>query len=438
MNLQFCSLIVNYDLPWNPQKVEQRIGRCHRFGQKHDVTVINFINSSNKVEQRIYELLSTKFSLFSEVFGASDEILGKLDSENSIEKSISEIYRNCRTEEEIDEAFNVLQDQFSSEIDESLSNAKQKLIDNFEEDIQQYFSDMMINTEKKLSDIERIFWSLTKLVLQDKATFDDENYILKVYAIPSLNGEYKISSRNENNMYMDYNSNTKLGQYVLNQARNCSHHNVASVKFDISNYPYKITEIEKLKGKKGLISFNKFIIDSFEREEYLFFSGITDDKNYLDDNLLRKLFRLECIESYNNELPKKLQNIVSENVQLSANKLFQESSIKNNSYLADEISKINNWADDKIQSIQYDTELMREQRKELRKQSDLCTNTNDKMKIDEEISKLTIKISKSWMEIAEIEENIEKSRKNKVDAIRKENMKNSHLDNIFEIEFEVV
>ena len=58
LNLQFCSLVINYDLPWNPQRVEQRIGRCHRFGQKFDVTVINFINNSNKVEQRIYELLN--------------------------------------------------------------------------------------------------------------------------------------------------------------------------------------------------------------------------------------------------------------------------------------------------------------------------------------------------------------------------------------------
>lgn len=42
LNLQFCSMVINYDLPWNPQVVEQRIGRCHRFGQKHDVAVINF------------------------------------------------------------------------------------------------------------------------------------------------------------------------------------------------------------------------------------------------------------------------------------------------------------------------------------------------------------------------------------------------------------
>lgn len=52
INLQFCSLVINYDLPWNPQRIEQRIGRCHRYGQKHDVVVINFINENNEADKK--------------------------------------------------------------------------------------------------------------------------------------------------------------------------------------------------------------------------------------------------------------------------------------------------------------------------------------------------------------------------------------------------
>lgn len=437
LNLQFCSLIVNYDLPWNPQRVEQRIGRCHRFGQKHDVTVINFINSSNKAEQRIYELLSTKFNLFNQVFGASDEILGKLESENNIERAISDIYRVCRTEEEIEDAFNKLQAQFSFEIDENLTSTKQKIIDNFEEDLQQYFSDMMLNTEKSLNDIERTFWNLTKLVLKKDANFDDENYIIHVHSLPEFNGKYKISSRNENNNYMDYNSNTGLGKYVLEQAKKCSN-NVATVRFDITNYPYKLSEVENLKGTTGIITFNKYHISSFEDEDYLFFSGMTKSQKYLDNDIITKIFRLDCKEDYLVNFEQNIVAAIQENVKLTTNKLFNESSEKNNSYLNNEIIKINNWADDKIQAIQHNAELMREQRKELRKQSDLCTNTADKLRIETEISKLTSKISKSWMEIADIEEEVEETRKNKVEAIKKENMKSSSLENIFTIEFEVV
>jgi len=90
INLQFCSLLVNYDLPWNPQRVEQRIGRVHRYGQKHDVVVVNFINKGNRADERVFQLLNEKFRLFEGVFGASDEILGSIESGVDIERRIHE------------------------------------------------------------------------------------------------------------------------------------------------------------------------------------------------------------------------------------------------------------------------------------------------------------------------------------------------------------
>jgi SNF2 family DNA or RNA helicase len=97
VNLQFCSLVVNYDLPWNPQRIEQRIGRCHRYGQKHDVVVINFLNERNEADRRVHELLSEKFNLFSGVFGASDEVLGSIESGVDFERRVLAIYQQCRT-----------------------------------------------------------------------------------------------------------------------------------------------------------------------------------------------------------------------------------------------------------------------------------------------------------------------------------------------------
>src|SRR5439155_2628247 len=108
INLQFCSLVINYDLPWNPQRIEQRIGRCHRYGQKHDVVVVNFLNKKNAADQRVYQLLDEKFKLFSGVFGASDEVLGTIGSGIDFEKRIVDIYQSCRTEEQIQFNFDQL------------------------------------------------------------------------------------------------------------------------------------------------------------------------------------------------------------------------------------------------------------------------------------------------------------------------------------------
>ncbi len=112
-------MIVNYDLPWNPQRIEQRIGRCHRYGQKHDVVVVNFLNRKNEADQRVYQLLSEKFQLFEGVFGASDEVLGAVESGVDFEKRIAEIYNECRQPEEIKQAFDELQGELGSEISEA-------------------------------------------------------------------------------------------------------------------------------------------------------------------------------------------------------------------------------------------------------------------------------------------------------------------------------
>lgn len=69
-----------------PYEIEQRIGRCHRYGQEHDVVAINLLNTQNAADQRVYDILSKKFELFEGVFGASDIALGALESGTSFEK----------------------------------------------------------------------------------------------------------------------------------------------------------------------------------------------------------------------------------------------------------------------------------------------------------------------------------------------------------------
>ena len=75
LNLQFCDTLINYDLPWNPQRIEQRIGRCHRYGQTRDVTVINFLAKDNAAQRLTFDILSRKLDLFGSVLDASDHVL---------------------------------------------------------------------------------------------------------------------------------------------------------------------------------------------------------------------------------------------------------------------------------------------------------------------------------------------------------------------------
>lgn len=124
LNLQFCNIVINYDLPWNPQKIEQRIGRCHRYGQKNDVVAINLLNRQNKADMRVYEILSEKFKLFDGMFGSSDASLGLLESGMGFEKSILGIYQKCNTEQEFKRAF----DRLEKRIDSKTFDKSEKLM----------------------------------------------------------------------------------------------------------------------------------------------------------------------------------------------------------------------------------------------------------------------------------------------------------------------
>jgi adenine-specific DNA-methyltransferase len=125
LNLQFCDTIVNYDLPWNPQRIEQRIGRCHRYGQEHDVTVINFLASDNEAQKLTFEILSRKLDLFGKVLDASDVVLHEPSTDtpetlagavgSDFEGRLRRIYERARTVGEIEAELRRLREQMEEE-----------------------------------------------------------------------------------------------------------------------------------------------------------------------------------------------------------------------------------------------------------------------------------------------------------------------------------
>ncbi|MGF2617052.1 DEAD/DEAH box helicase [Rossellomorea vietnamensis] len=99
INLQFCHHIINFDLPWNPMRLEQRIGRVHRLGQTKDVHIYNFA-TKNTVEEHILKLLYEKITLFEKVIGQLDDILTKLDF-GKFEDHMEDIFTKSRSQGEM-------------------------------------------------------------------------------------------------------------------------------------------------------------------------------------------------------------------------------------------------------------------------------------------------------------------------------------------------
>jgi superfamily II DNA or RNA helicase len=103
-NLQFCHLLVNYDLPWNPMRIEQRIGRLHRLGQTHDVHVFNF-TARNTVEAYVLQIVHEKINMFRSVIGDLEMVLGPYAEAGSFEDAVFRIWAGARGEKDLDREF---------------------------------------------------------------------------------------------------------------------------------------------------------------------------------------------------------------------------------------------------------------------------------------------------------------------------------------------
>jgi len=268
INLQFCSLVINYDLPWNPQRIEQRIGRCHRYGQKYDVVVINFLNQRNYADQRVLQLLTEKFSLFSGVFGASDDVLGSIESGMDFEKRIQAIYETCRTREAIEEAFKELQNELEADISERIQQTQQLLLEHFDEDIHDLLKLQLDRAEQRLDKMSRLFWALSKHQLKDHARFNknDHSFHLSRPLIDQASaGRYQLIRRGDHSETLPnahiYRLTHPLGEWVIKTAKNQSLP-TAHIHFDYQAHGAKITVLERLLGQSGTLVLKRKWISS--------------------------------------------------------------------------------------------------------------------------------------------------------------------------------
>ena len=148
LNLQFCETVINYDLPWNPQRIEQRIGRCHRYSQQRDVTVVNFIAKDNEAHSLTFEILSQKLDLFGKVLDASDMVLHepRTDAPELVVSAVSlefetdlrNIYSRSRTLDEVTREIAALRDKIAGRRDayeKEYDRTSQIIESRFDEDV---------------------------------------------------------------------------------------------------------------------------------------------------------------------------------------------------------------------------------------------------------------------------------------------------------------
>lgn len=452
VNLQFCSLVINYDLPWNPQRVEQRIGRCHRYGQKHDVVVINLVNECNEADRRVLELLEQKFKLFSGIFGASDEVLGIIESGVDFEKRILSIYQECRTPEQIDAAFKRLQAELDEQIRTRLDETRRTLFEHFDEDVHERLRLRLADTQAQLDRVGKRFWALTRTMLDGRARFDDETltfvlhrppredlrrgrYHLISKAVPRHDGDAETATDGYDAFL--YRLSHPLGEYVLVTAKTLSTP-PAEVLFDVSGHPTRVVAAEALRGRAGYLTLARLVIESYEREEHLLFSGFDDDGRTLDQETIEKLFGLSGRLGTEVDIPPMVEQRLAAEVQRHAEATLSRSLEENNRYFQEAREQLERWADDMVLAAEKALKDTKEQIKALRREARHAATLEELHAIQEKMRRLEQKQRRQRQEIFRVEDEILDRRDHLIDQLERRLAQKQELERLFTIRWKVV
>jgi adenine-specific DNA-methyltransferase len=435
INLQFCSLVVNYDLPWNPQRIEQRIGRCHRYGQKHDVVVVNFLNRKNEADKRVYELLAEKFQLFEGVFGASDEVLGAIGSGVDFEKRIANIYQSCRKQEEIKQAFDKLQLELNFEIDEAMTRTRQKLLDSFDDEVREKLKVRDEASRAQLNRFERMLMKLTEHELDGNADFfDGSSFQLKGNPFPERDGDipdglYELPRRSgEAHLYR---LNHPLAEAIIHQAKNRELPTV-EIRFEYAAHEGKVSILEPLRGHSGWLSLSCFTVESLDQaEDHLLLAALSDMGQTIDEETATRLLTLPARVASpvkpTSETLKALDEILGGRKDAVQRTIAE----RNSRFFETEAEKLEGWADDLKLGLEREIKDIDRQIKEARRAATAALTLEEKLSGQKQIKALEAQRSQKRRSLFDAQDDVEARRDDFIRSLEAKLTQSTSADSLF-------
>jgi ERCC4-related helicase len=437
VNLQFCSLVINYDLPWNPQRIEQRIGRCHRYGQKHDVVVLNFIDSTNEADKRVHELLTQKFNIFDGVFGASDEVLGAIENGVDFERRIKGIYDNYREAHDIQREFDKLQEDLAHEINLQMVNTREKLFEHFDEDVLQ---NIKVDTTKSLDKYEQMLLALTKCELQGHLKDIDGGFV--VHTLPSQapkdipTGEYELPRR-KGDCHL-YRLKHPLAQWAIEKAK--SHKLEQShLVFCADAKNTKVSVVQELRGHSGQIKATKLTVESMKRaEDYIVLTGFNDAtiSEAMNPEVLEKLmaFPISRVSSSEFSEAPHLQDQMSRR----KTEILREITSRNLQYFEAEVEKLEAWSDDLKVVLEQDIKETDREIREVRRTAKVAPDLNEKLHWQKRLKDLERLRNKKRRDLFDKQDKVDDKREKLISVLEEKMDQKIEEHHLFTITWEVI
>ncbi|MDP2610474.1 MULTISPECIES: SNF2-related protein [unclassified Oceanobacter] len=438
INLQFCSVLVNYDLPWNPQKVEQRIGRVHRYGQKNDVVVVNFVNRKNPADQRVFQLLNEKLNLFEGVFGASDEILGAISNSIDIEKRIFEIYQKCRSDEAIETEFNRLQEDMKSILEIREETARLSLLNHFDRDVVTTLKTRRDESNDFLREYEQVLLDLAKAELPDADINRNHfNHLGKRYDLSWTQAQENSSEffrlqANEHYLAWDLVRQAKQRQLTL-----------ARLKFQYDQMEGQYADLKPWIGQHGILQVINIVFHYNKGksvENHLLVLAQTDAGHRLSLQTAAHLMRVPATTTTaTTTAPSQAvhqQYFAEWTAQVLEEKTLQTEQ-QLDQYLEQESTKLERWAEDKRAALMQTAKELDEQIASCRKENRQLASTTEKIKAKKALRKLERQRDDALTEYHQAKKQIEQQEDELLDEVSEKLALTSEVTILFTLEWEL-
>jgi hypothetical protein len=364
--------------------VEQRIGRCHRYGQKIDVTVVNLLNLKNQAEIRVHQLLEQKFLLFSGVFGASDEVLGAIEKGVDFERRVLEIVQNCRSDEQVVAAFKALEDDLQLNIDADMLDARKKLLENLDQDVVRLLQQRNQDIDGVMNVFDQRLMTLAKSELPDakfhegKPRFDWDG--------KTWTSEWPLADERGWGFFRlsDGNLATELAERA--KARSLP---TAALAFHYAPAEHGVlADVSALVGKRGWLTASIFRVKAAGKVlEQVLLAGVTDDGMSLEAATAERLF---LVPGADNGAPAQaLPETVLARQNALRQQLGDEAQRQSSRWFTEEEEKLERYGDDLEKSLDAEIDVIEDQMQELKRtmrQPDL--DLAEKVNIKRQISGL--------------------------------------------------
>jgi adenine-specific DNA-methyltransferase len=361
------------------------------------VVVVNFLNQTNAADQRVFQLLSEKFQLFEGVFGASDEVLGAIESGVDFEKRIAEIYQQCRLPAQIQHAFDELQQTLEREIDRAITRTRQQLLDNFDVEVTEKLRLRDADSRDYLDRSERMLMQLTRHELNGHAEFrGDAAFELRAnpFPAPIPLGRYELPRRSGDAHL--YRLNHPLAAAILDRARS-RELSGAEVVFDYAAYQRdpdrqgRIVALEPFIGASGWLALAKLSVEGEEiAEDHLIAAALSDDGAEVDPTDAARFFTIPGrVEGRSRAAcaPPALATAINREVAQITEKI----AARNMEYFDQESGKLDAWADDRRVSLRRQVKELDAEIAALRKESRQAGTMPEKLALQRKVNQTEAK-----------------------------------------------